>query len=323
MEKKKNFFSTEHFLSFNVKMPYIKSEVRRKDEDFDHLQKYLVKVYPNVIVPTTKAHKGNRYNEQKYITKRSYILQRFLREVLRSRLLRGDSYLMSFLTETDNKKYLKELERMNKQEKVTKLDDIITQDGKLVLTIPYVEEIRKVLQSKVRPSADQTEKAYIYLHKQMARLALDLSNAAHTIETIREAFESLSKTSYDLQNDTPEDVENQENIRFFYKVNKEAFAAWSVQMNAMSEHLKTSQTRFFENFASQGERLGQLKEDLSRLDHEHNQRLEALGKKQEQLFKTKNVNKWENPDAARLPKADQDELLRDPNNVKMIAVAEQ
>lgn len=94
------------------------------------------------------------------------------------------------------------------------------------------------------------------MHKQMARLALDLSNAAHTIETIREAFESLSKTSYDLQNDTPEDVENQENIRFFYKVNKEAFAAWSVQMNAMSEHLKTSQTRFFENFASQGERLG-------------------------------------------------------------------
>ena len=46
-------------------------------------------------------------------------------------------------------------------------------------------------------------------------------------------------------------------------------------------------------------------------------------KKQQQLFNTKNVNKWENPDAARLPKADQDELLRDPNNVKMIAVAEQ
>lgn len=42
----------------------------------------------------------------------------------------------------------------------------------------------------------------------MSRLALDLSNAAHTIETIREAFESLSKTTYDLQNETPEDVEN-------------------------------------------------------------------------------------------------------------------
>ena len=51
--------------------------------------------------------------------------------------------------------------------------------------------------------------------------------------------------------------------------------------------------------------------------------MEALGKKQQQLFNTKKVEKWENPDAARLPKADQDELLRDPNNVQMIAVAEQ
>jgi len=126
MEKVKKFFSSEHFLSFNVKLPLIRSEVRRKDEDFDQLQKYLVKLYPNVIVPTTKAHKANRYNEQKYITKRSYLLQRFLREVLRSRILRGDSYLMSFLTESDNKKYLKDLANMNKQEKVTTLEDMIT-----------------------------------------------------------------------------------------------------------------------------------------------------------------------------------------------------
>ena len=90
------------------------------------MQKYLVKLYPNVIVPTTKPHKGNRYNEQKYITKRSYLLQRFLREVLRSRILRGDSYLMSFLTESDNKKYLKDLANMNKQEKVMTLEDMIT-----------------------------------------------------------------------------------------------------------------------------------------------------------------------------------------------------
>ena len=154
MEKRKKYFSTEHFLSFNVKLPLIRSEVRRKDEDFDLLQKYLVKQYPNVIVPTTKAHKANRYNEQKYITKRSYILQRFLREVLRSRILRGDSHLMTFLTESDNKHYLKALQMMNKQEKVTAIEDIITQDGRLTLTIPYVEEIRKVLQSKVRPAAD-------------------------------------------------------------------------------------------------------------------------------------------------------------------------
>ena len=37
MEKSKKFFSSEHFLSYNVRLPIIRSEVRRKDEDFDHL----------------------------------------------------------------------------------------------------------------------------------------------------------------------------------------------------------------------------------------------------------------------------------------------
>lgn len=49
----------------------------------------------------------------------------------------------------------------------------------------------------------------------------------------------------------------------------------------------------------------------------------ALENKQLRLFNAKNVLKWENPDAARLPKADQDELLRDHANLKMIAVQEQ
>lgn len=44
--------------------------------------------------------------------------------------------------------------------------------------------------------------------------------------------------------------------------------------------------------------------DLRELDMEHNTKLEALEKRQLELFKKKDVNKWENPDAARLPKAD-------------------
>lgn len=71
---------------------------------------------------------------------------------------------MSFLNESDEKKYTKDLSSMNKQLKVSKIDDIITQDGRLALSIPYVDEIRKVLQGKVRSASDQTEKAYIYLH---------------------------------------------------------------------------------------------------------------------------------------------------------------
>lgn len=118
MEKSKKFLSTEHYLSFNIKLPILRSEVRRKDEHFDDLQRYLIKTYPNVIVPSTKPHKANRYNEQKYITNRAIILQIFLRDILRSRILRGDSYLMSFLSENDPKKYSKDHEAMAKHERV-------------------------------------------------------------------------------------------------------------------------------------------------------------------------------------------------------------
>lgn len=58
MQQKGGFLSKKNWLSFKVRIPHIRSEVRRKDEEFDLLQEYLIKAYPNVIVPTTKPYKG-------------------------------------------------------------------------------------------------------------------------------------------------------------------------------------------------------------------------------------------------------------------------
>ena len=83
------------------------------------------------------------------------------------------------------------------------------------------------MQMNVHSASEQTEKAYIYLHQQMARLAQDLTNTANTIETIRDTFDALTKTTYDLQKDDDNDVANQNQTRYFYKINKEQFSAWS------------------------------------------------------------------------------------------------
>ena len=64
MEQKSGFLSgSKHWLSYKIKIPICSADVRRKDEDFDLLQEYLIKTYPNVIVPTTKRFKGDKYNE--------------------------------------------------------------------------------------------------------------------------------------------------------------------------------------------------------------------------------------------------------------------
>jgi hypothetical protein len=57
---KKSIFSTAHKLSFKVNIPHLKTDLRRLDEEFDHLQTYLVKAYPNVIVAPSKPCKAQK-----------------------------------------------------------------------------------------------------------------------------------------------------------------------------------------------------------------------------------------------------------------------
>ena len=198
MQQKSGFLSKSNWLSFKVKIPLIRSDVRRKDEDFDLLQSYLIKAYPNVIVPTTKPFKGHKYNEQKYMTKRAVYLSRFLHNVLRSRILRGDQFLMSFLTEIDEAKYRTEKTVMLKQKKVVSLEELVTPDGKINLSVGEVDQIRNEVWKRVSQVSIQTEKSLIYVHQQMRRLAQDLSMAAQTAENIRDTFSALHRTTYEL-----------------------------------------------------------------------------------------------------------------------------
>jgi len=72
---------------------------------------------------------------------------------------------MSFLTETDQKRYEKDLKAMLNCRETKKIEDVITQDGRISLDLDFVEQVRTQLQMNVRSASDQTEKAYIYLHQ--------------------------------------------------------------------------------------------------------------------------------------------------------------
>lgn len=99
MQTSKALFTTTHYLSFKIRIPQLKTEVRRQDEDFDLLMKYLTSEYPHLIVPIIKPSKAQKQFAGKYINKRGVMLARFLRAILRNRILRGDQFLMHFLTE--------------------------------------------------------------------------------------------------------------------------------------------------------------------------------------------------------------------------------
>ena len=149
MQTKKSIFSTTHSLSFKVNIPHLKTDLRRQDEDFDHLQTYLVKVYPNVIVAPSKPCKPQKQTSARYINKRAVLLSRFLKNVLRSRILRGDQFLMTFLAETDEKRFKAVMLLMQKFDKVKQVSELVTYDGKIELSQGQAQEILTVLAPKV------------------------------------------------------------------------------------------------------------------------------------------------------------------------------
>ena len=80
-----------------------------------------------------------------------------------------------------------------------------------------------------------------------------------------------------------------------------------------------SHAKFFQHYASQGERIGELTGELNALEQQHQQMQQAYGEKQRTLFAKKDPSKWENPEVSRMIKADQEELQRDPSSISLIA----
>ena len=117
-----------------------------------------------MIVPTTKPYNAKKINEQKYMMKRAGHCSRFLRSALRNRILRGDKYLLNFLTETDDKKYNDEKKSMLKAPEVMAIEHLVTPEGKITLTQVEVDQIKEILAKRVKRASDQTEKGYVYLH---------------------------------------------------------------------------------------------------------------------------------------------------------------
>lgn len=58
---------------------------------------YLIKAYPNVLVASLQAFNPQKAGSAKYINKRQAILSKFLRGLLRNKILRSDPYMENFL----------------------------------------------------------------------------------------------------------------------------------------------------------------------------------------------------------------------------------
>lgn len=100
----------------------------------------------------------------------------------------------------------------------------------------------------------------------------------------------------------------------------ETFTDWGTQLQKMADFLQFDQSKFFENMALEGDRIGQMQRSITNLLKEHDDGQKVLARKQEDLFnaKEKDFAKWGNADLLRMTVDDQKELLKDERNKQLI-----
>lgn len=107
-------------------------KVQRLDIDFMQLRKYLVKKYPQIIVPPLPLVKERKVLSRKQLHKKKIYYQKFLNIVLKSKLLRSCKLLVDFMQNTDQYRFGYNLQVKQSLSGPKNVQDIKTLSGQVL-----------------------------------------------------------------------------------------------------------------------------------------------------------------------------------------------
>lgn len=107
-------------------------EVQRLDIDFVQLRNYLIKKYPQVIIPPLPKVNQKKKLNRKQLYKKKVYYQKFLMCVMKSKVLRGCKFLQDFLREQDQYKFGYDLSVKEQSRGPRKVKQIKTLTGQVL-----------------------------------------------------------------------------------------------------------------------------------------------------------------------------------------------
>ena len=132
----------------------MKWRVKRLDSDFQILRDYLLKTYPQTVIPPLPAQKMKKLTPRQ-LTKRKSYYQRFLNAVLRSQVLKTSRFLVAFLQESNQEQFNLKLLTIEEETGPRNIYEFKTLTGEI-----EVERRRKATQfcDQLGPFSKQYEK---------------------------------------------------------------------------------------------------------------------------------------------------------------------
>ena len=106
-----------------------KWKVSRTHHDFHALREYLLKKFPQTIIPPLPRFNSKRKYTPKQLIKREIYYQRFLIIVMKSQILRSSEFLVEFLREINVDQFMLKALGAQQEEGPKKITEIQTLGG--------------------------------------------------------------------------------------------------------------------------------------------------------------------------------------------------
>ena len=290
-EGKSGLFS-KSYMTYRVKCPQLNSDVRRSYSDFEWFRNQLLIRYPlRVIPPIQKDNmlkqignvlklENDGFKEERIVR----FLNQFMSGVIKKKILRTSPLLYEFLILNNDlfKKYQNKINN-KKYELSISFDNLLTMKGKIKCELKEdsLTEANKGI-NKYNSFID----IYNKINSSISNIADDFNNLYWHMKQISLLFNKLNETIDQYKCNHTEDMKNV--YTDFVKI----FHNWSVSFKKQSEYFNKDFKETLNYLGLEINEMNLIYKKYNEYKNEYETFTSLVNKKKEQLFTSKNIDKW-------------------------------
>ncbi|KAM3146914.1 hypothetical protein pb186bvf_001068 [Paramecium bursaria] len=283
------FFSlSASYVNYKINTQPFGWVVNRRYSDFEWLREIFLKQYPGVFIPPIANKTTTRMYQDVYLIKRLRFLERFLRQCFKSPILRNDKYFQEFLKVKEEKDFKAIMKSTEKIQKTTKIDKVITVDGKI--NIQLNQQMNDSHKQSVQ-LLNNIQNIYSKLRKQSKQLQKDFEIASLDLFQMGESFAQLH-SFVNQYNKSTQIGQNYQLEALIITLNN-MLVLWG---RSFQDQIKVIQDDFINFFKYHDIEANQMKEYVKLREQSQQEYLkydQRLTLKKEKLFTFQEINKWE------------------------------
>ena len=289
----KGYFFFKNEYSYRVQCPQINSDVRRTYSDFEWFRNQLIIRYPLRLVPPIMKENifkqiGNIFkfeNEDIIEQTKTRYLNKFINSLLQKKIFRTSPIFHEFLSlnEDNFKKYQNQISS-KKYELSIQLNNLITMNGKIKCSFSSDSIVEA---NKMENKFTSLSNIYKKIDTTISIIINDFNNLSLHFNEMTENFNNL------IENLNQNNYNNIDDMKNNFKECKDKFNKWSVLFGNQRDCFIKDFKENIDYMSIEIDEMNLIFKKYNEYKNEYENFSSMINKKKENLFNTKNYEKWE------------------------------